>query len=119
MKLSEMEQSRGGKVLMHTSLNRADLFTWQEEVFAEYRSAGALVDTWQLDDHPDGQGGTFTLYACTIVIPSGDARRNALQEAAAEVERVANIWEGDSAYRLGALTALAALRQRAKQAADA
>ena len=63
---SEIE--RGAKVMLYTSLNRDDLFTWLE---AQDYSTGKYknyVDTWEIPDHPDGNGGTFTLYAVTLVL---------------------------------------------------
>lgn len=67
MTLTEAENARGGKVLLHTSLRRQDLFTWLEHIGAAH-GGRTLVDTWEIPDHPDGHGGVFTLYACTVVL---------------------------------------------------
>lgn len=57
---------RGAKVLLYTSLVRADLFTWMESLDISWNRA--MVDTWEILDHPGQDGATFTLYACTVVV---------------------------------------------------
>lgn len=54
------------EVLLFTSLVRADLFTWQEQIGNE-RGGSDGVDTWTITDHPLPDGTTTTLYACTMV----------------------------------------------------
>ena len=66
IELTEAERWRGGKVLLHTALVRDELFTWVEQVSAG--GVRTLVDTWTIEGHPDGKGGEFTLYACTVVL---------------------------------------------------
>ena len=75
---------RGGAVLLHHSRERADLFTWQDEMFKEYGASNTLVDTWEVEDNG------APLYICTIVLlvpcDYADARR-------AEWERCAQVAE--------------------------
>lgn len=77
--------------LLYTSTERADLFEWQERVFeAHFGKQCVRVDAWEIQQHPC-PGGTFTLYACTIVLVTvmkeeGDARRTAAHSPAAQEE---------------------------------
>ena len=57
------------ETVLHTSLSRDDLYTWQARIL-ELRGPRNVVrvDTWEMPDHPSPDGGTFTLYACTMVL---------------------------------------------------
>lgn len=79
-KLTDYEQARGGRVLLCTSTRREDLHAWLEGIGAAH-GGRTLVDTWEIPQHPDGKGGLFTLYACTVVLLAG-----AVEQAVMELE---------------------------------
>lgn len=61
------EDPRNTMTRLHTSLERADLFTWQERIMEEYAGWRVVaVDTWTIEDFSTPSGETFTLYAMTL-----------------------------------------------------
>lgn len=83
MKLTAIDEARGGKVLLQTATRREDLFEWLTFIGAAH-GGRTLVDTWEIPQHPDGNGGVFTLYVCTVVLlAEPDAAQPALFDLSA------------------------------------
>lgn len=62
-----MDDLRDTMTQLHTSLDRAELFAWQERITEQYSSWRVVaVDTWTIENHPTPSGETFTLYAMTL-----------------------------------------------------
>ena len=62
----ETMDERNTMTQLHTSLDRAELFAWQERITEEYAGWRVVaVDTWTIEQ-PTPSGETFTLYAMTL-----------------------------------------------------